>query len=92
MHNIYLSLVVLISLFMIPATSTLSIADEEILAPSTRIHDSDEARETIESGSEGGDLNRELSAPETVEGSEVHSFIRKDGAEITEYSVKGIKR
>jgi len=66
-------------------------AEEDVLPPPTAIHDSDQARETIEADSGETDLNRELSAPESKgpDGSEVRSFTRSDGAEVTEYSVKG---
>jgi len=60
------------------------------MPPPTDVHDSQYARETIDTGSEDADLKEELSAPEEVEGgAEVRSFIRKDGAEVTEYSMKG---
>lgn len=89
MHKNYLSLCSVLSLLAALTISPLAIADEDVLSPPTRVHDSKEARETIDSSSESADLNRELSAPEGIESSEVHSYIRKDGAEITEYSIKG---
>ena len=66
-------------------------AEEDVLPPPTAIHDSDQARETIEKDSGETDLNKELSAPESkgADGSEVRAFTRGDGAEVTEYSVKG---
>lgn len=66
-------------------------AEEDVLPPPTGIHDSDQARETIEPDSGEPDLNKELSAPESKgpDGSEVRAFTREDGAEVTEYSVKG---
>lgn len=88
MHKTYLSLFSIISLLALFTTSPLAFA-EDIISPPTKVHDSEAARETVDTSSEGGDLNRELSAPESLEGSEVHSYTRKDGAEITEYSVKG---
>jgi hypothetical protein len=89
MHKTYLSLFSIIALLVVFTSSSPVFADEGILSPPTKVHDSEEARETVESSSNSGDLNRELSAPDQVEGSEVHSYIRKDGAEITEYAVKG---
>lgn len=89
MHKTYLSLFSAISLLAALTTSPPAFADEGILSPPTEVHDSEEARETIDNTSESTDLNRELSVPENIEGSEVHSYMRKDGAEITEYSVKG---
>ncbi|MES0371638.1 MAG: DUF2782 domain-containing protein [Mariprofundaceae bacterium] len=88
MHKTYLSLFSIIALLAAFTTSPPLFA-EDILSPPTRVHDSEEARETVNSASGNTDLNRELSAPEAVEGSEVHSYIRKDGAQVTEYAVKG---
>jgi len=80
-----------ICLIAVLATAPSLYADEDILPPPTTIHDSDQARETIEEESGETDLNKELSAPESKgpDGSEVRAFTRGDGAEITEYSVKG---
>ena len=72
--------------------SPMAMAEEpDVLPPPTAIHDSDQARETIVSNESEPDLNKELSAPDAskLDGAEVRSFTRDDGAEITEYSVKG---
>ncbi len=71
------------------STPAAALAEEDVLPPPTRIHDSEAARETVEVISEESDLNRELAAPEEMDGAEVRSYMRKDGAEITEYSIKG---
>jgi len=66
-------------------------AEDDVLPPPTTIHDSEQARETIDPDSGETDLNKELSAPESkgLDGAEVRSFTRSNGAEVTEYSVKG---
>jgi len=73
------------------ATAPSLYAEEDVLPPPTTIHETDQARETIEADSGETDLNKELSAPESKgpDGSEVRAFTRGDGAEVTEYSVKG---
>lgn len=73
------------------ATAPSLYAEEDVLPPPTTIHDSDQARETIVKDGGETDLNKELSAPENkgLDGSEVRAYTRGDGAEITEYSVKG---
>jgi len=88
MKRILLLPLAAIALFAAPITT--SLAEDGVMPPPTDVHDSHSARETIDTGSEDTDLSEELSAPEAVEGgAEVRSFTRKDGAEITEYSVKG---
>jgi len=89
MQNIYLSLIPAITLVAALTISPAAFAEADVLQPPTAIHDSDQARETVEAAGDKTDLNRELSAPDTIEGGEVHSYERKDGAEVTEYSVKG---
>ncbi|MDX8404321.1 MAG: DUF2782 domain-containing protein [Mariprofundaceae bacterium] len=89
MHKTYFSFLSVVSLLATLSVAPLAFADEDILPPPTKIHDSEEAHETIDSATESADLNRELSPSEKVEGSEVHSYMRKDGAKITEYSVRG---
>ncbi len=57
--------------------------------PPTEIHDTKTAHETVDSKTPQN-LNEDLSAPEGLaEGTEVRSYTRKDGAEITEYSING---
>ncbi|MFC1542539.1 DUF2782 domain-containing protein [Pseudomonadota bacterium] len=88
MNRIFLLPLAAIALFA--ATITTSQAEDGVMPPPTDVHDTHSARETIDTGSEDTDLNEELSAPEEVEGgAEVRSFMRKDGAEVTEYSLKG---
>jgi len=88
MNRIFLLPLATIALFA--ATITASQAEDGVMPPPTDVHDSQYARETIDTGSEDTDLKEELSAPEEVEGgAEVRSFMRKDGAEVTEYSMKG---
>ncbi len=70
------------------ATTTLSLADDDVIAPPTTIHNSEAAHETVSTTS-SGNLSEELSAPEEIDGGEVRSYMRKDGAEITEHSVNG---
>ncbi len=62
-----------------------------MLPPPTTIHDSEQARESIEADTGETDLNRELSAPESkgMDGAEVRAYTRGDGAEVTEYAVNG---
>lgn len=73
------------------ATAPSLHADEDVLPPPTAIHDSDQARETIDKDDGETDLNKELSAPESKgsDGSEVRAYTRGDGAEVTEYAVNG---
>ena len=71
------------------ATITASQVAGGVEPPPTEIHDTEAAHETVESGDSGG-LKEELSAPEDLEeGTEVRSYTRKDGAEMTEYSMNG---
>lgn len=76
---------------LLTAAALPARAADDVLPPPTDVHDTEQARETIETSDEGTDLNRELSAPDELpDGAEVHSYTRdKDGAEITEYSVNG---
>lgn len=74
----------------IMVSPAISAEKDDILPPPTKVEDSEEARETVEGTNDSTDLNKELSAPEKLEeGAEVRSFTRRDGAEVTEYSVKG---
>jgi len=79
--------------FLVLATAPVVVqaADDAILPPPTEVHDTEESRETIESGSGETNLKEELANPEDLpDGAEVHSYTRKDdGAVITEFSVKG---
>ena len=71
------------------ATITASQVTDAVEPPPTEIHNTEAAVETVE-GSNSTGLKEELSAPEgAVEGAEVHSYTRKDGAKITEHSVNG---
>ncbi len=73
---------------MLAASPVLS--DEEgVLHPPTTVHDSEEARETVDSDDGEANLTKELAPPENLDGAEIRSFTREDGAEVTEYSVKG---
>jgi hypothetical protein len=57
--------------------------------PPTEIHDTTAAHETVNPEATQ-DLTEDLSEPENLEeGTEVHSYTRKDGAKITEHSVNG---
>lgn len=87
MKRIFLLPLAAIALFATTITGSQVAAAVE--PPPTEIHDTEAAHETVEGGDSGG-LKEELSAPEgTAEGSEVRSYTRKDGAEISEYSVNG---
>lgn len=81
-----LSLILMPILYGMPAS-----AEDGVQPPPTEVHDTEEGRETIETGSGNTDLNQELSAPDSLpEGTEVHSYTRQDdGAQITEYSMHG---
>jgi len=85
-------------LFALTALLTLTTAplpasadDDAVLPPPTEVQDTEQARETIEPGTDETNLNKELSAPEDLpDGAEVRSYIREnDRATITEYSIKG---
>jgi len=81
----------LVSILMLTTLifSSSAFAEKEILSPPTKVHNSEEARETVEDTSADTNLHHELSKPEISKGTEINAYIRKDGAEITEYSVKG---
>jgi len=71
------------------ATTTASQADDDVIAPPTKIHNTEAARETVGTTS-SGDLNKELSAPDTADGiSEVRSYMDEKGAKITEHPING---
>jgi hypothetical protein len=90
MKNFSLTLTALFSLISLFMASPSAFSEDDALLPPTAVHDSEEGRETIESSGDETNLNEELSAPAAeVEGAEVRSFERKDGAEVTEYSVHG---
>jgi len=78
----------LAAIAFVAAPITTALADD-VMPPPTEIHDSDAARETVDNGDDQS-LSDELSTPEAMEeGSEVRSFMRKDGAEVTEHSING---
>jgi len=90
MKTCFLLLISILLTAALMASPAISAEKDEILPPPTKVQDSEEARETIEGKGDSADLNKELSAPEELdEGAEVRSFTRRDGAEVTEYSVKG---
>jgi Ni/Co efflux regulator RcnB len=79
----------LAAIALFAATITTSQVAGSVEPPPTEIHDTEAAHETVESGDSGG-LKEELSAPEDLEeGTQVHSYTRKDGAEMTDYSING---
>jgi len=88
MKRIFLLPIAALAIFAAPIST--SLAEDDVMAPPTDIHNTDAAHETVDSGPAGdGGLQDELSIPEDVQGGEVRSYIRKDGAEITEHSVNG---
>ena len=78
----------LATIALLAATTTISLAEDDVIAPPTKVHNSEAARETVGTTS-SANLSEELSAPDEVDGGEVRSYMRKDGAEITEHSVNG---
>jgi len=71
------------------AAASTSQADDDVIEPPTKIHNSEAARETVDTNS-SGDLNKELSAPEQGDSTaEVRSYIDNKGSEITEHSING---
>jgi hypothetical protein len=87
MKRIFLLPLAAIALFA--ATITTSQVAGGVESPPTEIHDTEAAHETVDSEATQ-DLHEDLSVPEgAVEGTEVRSYTRKDGAEITEYSMNG---
>lgn len=63
--------------------------DAPALGPPTEVHDTPEARETVQTPSGKVNLRDELSGPELEHGVEVQSYKRKDGVTVHEYAIKG---
>jgi len=78
----------LLPLSMLVATPAMA-DDDGVLHPPTTVHESEDARQPLETGDDEANLTKELAPPENLDGAEVRSFTRKDGADVTEYSVKG---
>jgi hypothetical protein len=89
MHKTYFSLIAFAFLATLSFTASEALAEAAVLPPPTDVHKTDEVRETINDDASETDLNRDLAPPENIEGAEVRSYERKDGSEVTEYSVKG---
>lgn len=79
-------LLFLFSICLLPAMAWA--AEEDTLPPPTEVQDVPEASETVVPADEFN-LHKEFAEPEPGEEVEVRSYQRKDGATVTEYSVRG---
>jgi len=85
-------LIALTFLLLVSSVSNAAHIDNDTvpaLAPPPNMHDTPEARETVQSSSGEINLQKELGAPRQEGEVSVYSYKRKDGTTVHEYSLKG---
>ncbi|MDX8395998.1 MAG: DUF2782 domain-containing protein [Mariprofundaceae bacterium] len=63
-----------------------ALADDDTLPPPSKVHDTEDARETVDVDDQGPNLREDLTADENVD---IRSYTRDNGELIEEHSING---
>lgn len=84
-HLIFL----LVSMLYISVLPAMAADRSSALPPPTNVQDTPEARETVQSSSNGHPLGKQFTTPDGDKDVQVRIFKRKNGAVVKEYSLNG---